>query len=126
MRFLTSVDTAEEADRIEQLFDASGVPVFVEADYTRTSPAHGGGTFGFRVHIFVDEQEEDARRLLQDPDFELASPIDCEGFYRHLERADEERKARVPQQVDHTMNWLVAMGIVVLIAWGVWQASKAS
>jgi hypothetical protein len=126
MRLLTSVDTSEEADRIQQLFDASGVPVFIEADYTRSNPAERPGTFGYRVHIFVDEQEHDARKLLLDPDYELVKPIDCQGFYDELDRVEQERKERVPQQVDRAMNWLVTAGIVGLLAFGAWKVTSSS
>jgi hypothetical protein len=126
VRLLTSVDTALEAERLQQLFDASGVPVFVEDDYTRTNPAQRLASFGYRIHIFVDEQEEDARKLLLNPDYELANPIDCEKFYGDLEQLEAEDRARVPQQVDHTLNWLVAAGAVALLAWGIWRVTSSN
>ena len=126
MRLLTSVDSADEADRIQQLFDASGVPVFIEADYTRLNPAERLASFGYRVHIFVDEQESDARKLLLDPDYEVPKPIDCHSFYDQLDRAEQERKAGIPQQVDRTMNWLVSAGVLALLAWGIWKISSSS
>lgn len=126
MQLLTSVDTAEEADRIQQIFDASGVPVFIEVDYTRSNPSERLASFGYRVHVYVDEQETDARRLLENPDYEVAKPIDCKLFYADLDRVEAERLARVPEQVDRTMNWLVSLGIAALLAWGIWTVSSSS
>ena len=126
MRLLTSVDTADEAERLEQLFTASGVPVFIEDDYTRTNSAERLSSFGYRVHIYVEEQEEDARRLLLDPEFEVAAPIDCDKFYEDLERVELERKARIPDQVDKTLNWLASAAALVAIAWGIWKVATST
>ena len=46
MLHLVSVDTSEEADEISQRFHASGVPVFVEPDLTRTDPSVRSAALG--------------------------------------------------------------------------------
>ena len=60
-----SVDSDEEAEEISQRFHASGVPVFVERDFTRTDPSNRHAAFGYRVHIWLEEQLDDAKRLLR-------------------------------------------------------------
>lgn len=76
MLHLISVDTSDEADEIAQRFHTRGIPVFVEPDYTRTDPSARGTSFGFRVHIWLKEQSEDAKRLLRDPDYGVMAPVD--------------------------------------------------
>jgi len=72
---LVSVDTSEEADEISQRFHASGVPVFVEPDLTRTDPSVRSAAFGHRIHIWLEEQLDDAKRLLRDPQYEVVAPL---------------------------------------------------
>ena len=62
-----SVDSDEEAEEISQRFHASGVPVFVERDFTRTDPSNRHAAFGYRVHIWLEEQLDKLTPLNKKP-----------------------------------------------------------
>lgn len=86
---LTSVDSEDEANELTRRFEASGIPVFVEPDYTRTDPASRNASFGYRVHLWLEEQIDDGKRLLVDPSYEVASPVDVDAFYAALQKHDQ-------------------------------------
>lgn len=119
---LISVDTSDEADEITQRFHTRGIPVFVEPDYTRTDPSARWASFGFRVHIWLEEQSEDAKRLLRDPDYEVMSPVDVAKFYAAMEQHDEKREAAWYRGEENWLNWLVGLGALGLVAWFVYAA----
>ena len=117
MLHLISVDTSEEANEISQRFHASGVPVFVEPDYTRTDPSARSAAFGHRIHIWLEEQLDDAKRLLRDPQYEVLAPIDVAKFYAALNQHDTRSETAWYMAEEKWLNWLVGIGAVGLIAW---------
>ena len=117
MLHLISVDTNEEADEISQRFNASGVPVFVEPDFTRTDPSARSAAFGYRIHIWLEEQLDDAKRLLRDPQYEVVAPVDVAKFYAALNQHDARSEKAWYRTEEKWFNWLVGIGAVGLIAW---------
>jgi hypothetical protein len=118
---LTSVDKFEDAERIRQLFFASGIPLFIENDYTRSFPSITKATFGYRVHVFLDEQVEDAKMLLSDPNFEVANPVNCSEFFEKLEHADSVNNNRFSLRAEEALTWLLLLSIVGILAWIAWK-----
>ena len=117
MLHLISVDTNEEAEKISQRFHANGVPVFVEPDFTRTDPSARGAAFGHRIHIWLEEQLDDAKRLLRDPQYEVVAPVDVAKFYAALDKHDAQGEAAWYRAEESWLNWLVGVCAVGLIAW---------
>jgi hypothetical protein len=49
---LISVDTSDEANELSERFHASGIPVFIEPDYTRTDPSLAAiGLIGWLAYV---------------------------------------------------------------------------
>ena len=117
MLHLISVDTSEEAEEISQRFHASGIPVFVERDFTRTDPSNRNSAFGHRIHIWLEEQLEDAKRLLRDPQYEVVAPVDIPKFYAALDQHDAQSEVAWYKAEEKWLNWLVGIGAVSLVAW---------
>jgi hypothetical protein len=122
MLLLTSVDTEDEANELTHRFEASGIPIFVEPDYTRPDLANRTSSFGYRVHLWLEEQLEDAKRLLRDPAYEVVSPVDVEAFYAALEKHDEGKEHQWEQAETHWLNWtagILAIGVAGWITYAV-------
>lgn len=117
MQLLTSVDSEEEANELSLLFHGSGIPVFVEPDHTRINPAERNSYFGYRVHIWLDEQMDDAKRLLRDPAYEVVSAVDVEAFYASMERQDAAKEASWYKAEERWLNWFFGAAAVGLVAW---------
>ena len=117
MLLLTSVDSLDAATELEQLLHASGVPVFVEPDYTRTAVDAVGGTFGYRVHVWLDEQIDDALRVLREPSYKPPSAVDVNAFFASLEVADRAKRRADSRRFDRQLNWLVGLAIAAALAW---------
>lgn len=117
---LTSVDTDDEANELTRRFEASGIPVFVEPDYTRPDPASRNASFGYRVHLWLEEQVEDGKRLLADPSYEDVSPVDVDAFYAALQKHDQIKEEQWKQSETRWLKWVavaIATGIAGWIAY---------
>jgi hypothetical protein len=111
---LTSVDREDEANELTLRFEASGIPVFVEPDYTRTDPASRNASFGYRVHLWLEEQIDDGKRLLVDPSYEVASPVDVDAFYAALQEHAQVKEEQWKDSETRWLNWIavaIAMGV---------------
>lgn len=117
MQLLTSVDTYEEATELEQLLHASGIPAFVQEDYTRVNPATRSSSFGYRIHVWLDEQLDDAVRVVKDPTFIAPSAVDVQEFFAKLEVADAEAEASWPKKEENFLNWVIGSAAVAFLAW---------
>jgi hypothetical protein len=122
MRLLTSVDTLDAAAGLEQLMHASGIPVFVEPDYTRTAVDLLGGTFGYRIHLWQEDQIEDALRVMEQPDYQPPTAVDVPAFFAALEAKAEANRAAKAKNFNTQLKWLVgiiAAGLVARLAYSV-------
>lgn len=126
MLHFLSVDTYDEADEIAQRFQASGIPVFVEHDYTRTDPSSRNASFGFRIHLWLENQLEDAKRLLRDPDYEVLHPVNVEEFYTRLKEHDAQQELAWHKKNERWLNWAAIIAVVGLAAWIAYAALKSS
>ena len=120
MLLLTSLDREDEANELTRRFEASGIPVLVEPDYTRTDPASRNASFGYRVHIWLEEQIDDGKRLLVDPSYEVASPVDVDAFYAALQKHDQVKEEQWKDSETRWLNWIavaIATGIAGWIAY---------
>ena len=122
MRLLTSVDTIDAATELEQLMHASGIPVFVEPDYTRVAVDAVGGTFGYRVHVWLEEQTEDALRVMKEPDYQPLSAVDVPAFFAKLEAAEVAKSAVNARRFETQLNWLVGIMVAGLAGWLAYSA----
>ena len=120
MLLLTSVDREDEANELTRRFEASGIPVFVEPDYTRTDPASRNASFGYRVHLWLEEQIDDGKGLLVDPSYEVVSPVDVDAFYSALQKHDQVKEQEWKDSETRWLNWIavaIAMGVAGWIAY---------
>jgi len=117
MIHLTSVDTEDQANEIEACFEASGIPVFLQEDFTRLDPTNRLANYGYRVHIWLDEQLEDAKQLLKDASYEVKHPVNVAEFYASLDRQDEEREVAWYKSEEKWLNGLFALVAAGLIGW---------
>lgn len=117
MLLLTSVDSLDAATELEGLLHASGVPVFIEPDYTRTAFDAVGGTFGYRVHVWLDEQISDALRVLNEPTYKPPSAVDVSAFFTSLEAAKDSKRRAESKRFDSQLNWIVGLVITCGLGW---------
>jgi hypothetical protein len=117
MQLLTSVDTLDEVTELEQLLHASGIPVFVQEDFTRENPADRFGSVGFRIHVWLDEQLEDAVRVMKEPTYIAPSAVDVQDFFAKLEDADANAEAAWPEKEENILNWVIGSAAVAFVAW---------
>ncbi len=117
MLLLTSVESLDAATELEQLLHASGVPVFIEPDYTRSAVDAVGGTFGYRVHVWLDEQISDALRVMKEPTYAPPTAVDVDAFFASLEAEDQAKRFADSKRFDSQLNWLVGAAIAGVLGW---------
>ena len=74
MRSLPHIESSAERERVAELLESHGIPVFLgrSGRNVRTAP----------MFVCIDAQYDDAIALLANPDHEVAEPIDVEAFKR--------------------------------------------
>lgn len=125
MIHLISVDTANQANELQERFEANGIPVFVQEDYTRQDPTSRSANFGYRIHIWLEEQLEDATQLLRNPEHEVKTPVDIGEFYAQLDRHDEEKEAAWYKAEERWLNWLFGAAALGFIGWILYAATAS-
>ena len=65
---------------LRDLLEANGIPAMIQSDDTgrMLTPLL---TRGQSLWIYIDNQEDEARALLEDPEHVVANPVDVEAFY---------------------------------------------
>ena len=74
MRKIVEVETSSELERITTLMHASGVPT-----YSRSAGSYFGGS-PWIIYACLDSQGDDAAKLLADPSYKIADPVDVDAF----------------------------------------------
>jgi len=109
MRFLGRINEFAERQRIRDLLESRGIPVFEQQG--RWTPA------GRALFVCINEQYDDAVALLANADHEVRDPVDIEQF----EKA--ERTTGLQQTLNYALLALLAVALmwaaVVAVAW--WQ-----
>lgn len=97
MILLTEISEIEEFYRIKTLFESKGIAAyFGNQDSARSfGMLHPAGKYA--VHIMLDEQFEDARKLLSDPHHTVQSPVELSEF------SDEKNKAAANKKILNTL-----------------------
>ncbi|QSX79403.1 hypothetical protein [Agrilutibacter solisilvae] len=100
MEFIARFHDPDELARVRHLLRSKGIPTYVRGIE--------GRSMGTQDALFacLNHQAEDARRVIHNPDFEPAHPVDA----REVERAMENADYRV------ILKWaIVVLGLVALL-----------
>ena len=109
MKFLTKSTDIIHLQILKDLLEANGIPAVIKGDNTArmispflmTEPS---------LWVYLDEQGEEAEKLILDPTYEVENKIDVAEFYRLTEDVAENPK----QTYDMLLNWAVGIGVVMI------------
>lgn len=105
MKLLRETKDKSELDRIRVLLESRGIPVHVGDENQHHLGGHAMAFLRYRLHVVLDFQYEDALKLLEDENHEVAEPVDIEEF-RNYQRASQ------PEVLNRILGWLVVAVIV--------------
>jgi hypothetical protein len=108
MKFLLKTKEKSELDRIRMLLESRGVLVHVDGENEHRLGGHAMPFIGYRLHVVVDAQYEDALKLLEDEEHEVADPVDMDEFRAYQEEAR-------PEVMNRIINWMV-LAVIGLLA----------
>jgi hypothetical protein len=124
MVYLISVRSSE-TDEIQERFRAGGIPVFLEPDYSRVDMVTGiatvfrnatTGPAWYRVYVCLDDQLQEAKRLLSDANYKVTKPVDVAKFEATMDRLGANRKVGW-RLSDKNLNWIVGIIVVAFVLW---------
>jgi hypothetical protein len=106
MKLIRETKDKNELDHICTLLESRGIPVHVGEEHQHQLGGHAMPFLRYRLHVVLDSQYDDALKLLEDENHEVAEPVDIKAF-----RECEEEEAR-PEVMNRMLGW---MGVMVLI-----------
>ncbi len=107
MKYLTKSTDIAHLYTLKGLLEANGIPAVVKGENTAAMISPFPMTEP-TLWIYVDEQEEEAEKLILDPDYEVQHGIDVEEFYRMTSEVADNPK----QLVDTMLNWGMVIAVV--------------
>ena len=109
MKFLTKSTDIIHLQLLKDLLEANGIPAVIKGENTArmispflmTEPS---------LWVYLDDQEDEAQKLILDPDYEVQSKVDVDEFYRLTSEVSEN-----PKQLYNTLlNWVVGFGLIMI------------
>lgn len=105
MKLLLKTKEKNELDRVRMLLESRGIPVHVDGENQHHLGGHAMPFIQYRLNVVLDAQYDDALKLLEDENHEVAEPVDMEAFREQQEQA-------APEAMNRILGW---MAVVVLI-----------
>ena len=106
MIFLTEVSEVEEFYRIKTLFESKGIAAY----FGNQDSARSFGTFHpagkYSIHILINDQLEDAQKLLLNPSHEVQCPVELSEFN------EQENHNMANKKIINTLVLILLMAIV--------------
>ena len=79
MKLLTSSSDSQYLASMKHLLDENGIPAFVSnEDTNRMIPI---GIAKASLWVYIDDQFDEAKQLLKDPDYEVINKVDMDTFH---------------------------------------------
>ena len=117
MIHLISLDTEAQVNDLQLRFEASRIPIFVQSDFSRTDPASRNTFYGHRFYIWIEEQLEDAKRLIDNPNYQVEKPVDVQEFYALLNDQDKNSEVAYYVTEEKWLNIIFGMAAIGLVGW---------
>ena len=112
MKEVYRANSLEEANEIKTRLESAGIPVMLSNEHFSALrlpffPANLG------VFIYLDEQYNDARKVLSDPEYLPGSAIDIERFYQLLD--SDEFRHNVNSSYMVILVWAISLILVAML-----------
>jgi hypothetical protein len=109
MKLVTKSLDASQLHVLKELLEANGIPALINGENTArmitpflmTEPS---------LWVYLDEQKDEALRLIEDPDYEVANKADMVEFYKIADTITDK-----PQSLNTTLVYLGTIMAVVLL-----------
>lgn len=115
MKLLTRSMRHGELIALRDLLEANGIPAMIQSDDTgrMLTPLV---TRGQSLWVYIDDQADEARALLDNPEHVVANPVDVEAFYASTRdvRDDPAVMNRVLIRLGLTVG-LILLGMLLII-----------
>lgn len=117
MRLLFQSHDLQELHGAKDLLEANGIPAFVSFQDSQTALPLGNG---MGLWVYLNEQADDARKLLEDPGHRVEQRIDVRAFHAEVERQQSRSMADGGSR-DRGSGWLGALALLALLGLIGWR-----
>jgi len=80
MKLVFETHSKSEALKVKSLLESNGIPASFSGENMNNLRKYHGGSLG--VWVYLNEQVEEARRLIENPSHEVTNPVKVSEFYR--------------------------------------------
>lgn len=109
MKLITKSIDASQLHVLKELLEANGIPALINGENTArmitpflmTEPS---------LWVYLDEQRDEALRLIEDPDYEVVNKVDMIEFYKVADSITDK-----PESLNTALVYLGATMAVVLL-----------
>lgn len=116
MRAILSTEDESEFSSAWDLLQQKGIPVCEQSSRFDSLGILGiPRTQGRVLCIWLDEQYEDARKLLRDPSHVVSCPVDLGKFARIQKKVKKQRRKSSDRFTEKFLNWVLALILVAVI-----------
>lgn len=124
MIHLISVDTESQVNDLQLRFEANGIPIFVQSDFTRTDPTSRNKFYGYRIYIWIEEQLEEAKRLVKNPDYQVENPVNVQEFYDLLNEQDKNDEVAYYVAEEKWLNVIFTLAASGIVGWIIYAVAS--
>ena len=112
MKLLYRANSLEEANESKAILELAGIPVMISGEnFSGLRLPFFPNNLG--VFIYLDEQYNDAQKVIADPNYMAESAIDVEDFYQLLESAEFRHNVNTGYLA--IFSWLIGTIIVAAV-----------
>ena len=90
MKLIFETINKSEAEEIKSLLEDNGIPATMSNEYMHDIRRYGANSLG--VWIYINTQEDDALKLIENPDYKVTSPVSIGEFYSHVNSSVAKEK----------------------------------
>ena len=115
MRAVLTTEDEDEFSRAWNLLQRKGIPVCEQSSRFDSLGLDTPRTQGRVLCIWLDEQYEDARKLLRDPSHVVSNPVDLEEFARIQDELEAQQQQSADRFTEKFLNWSFALIAIAVI-----------
>lgn len=112
MKLLYRANSLEEANEVKSSLELAGVPVLISGEnFSGLRIPFFPNNLG--IFIYLDEQYNDALKVMADPDYRAKSAVDIEEFYKLLD--SDEFRHNINTGYLAIFGWLISIILLLIL-----------
>ncbi|MDX1491722.1 MAG: DUF2007 domain-containing protein [Pseudohongiellaceae bacterium] len=116
MELLLETNDPNEINEIKILLESNGIPVFIGNENTARNLQYIQAAAKLTLWVYIKDQYQDAKLLLQDSSHEVKNKVNVEEFYSTLDTYSQKSRETIVNRFMLAMV-LIAIGVFICVAY---------